>query len=284
MKIGKLVKTYIKPVFHYCDHVDPGELARLMDAKYSKDTLGINYPFCATIENIAPQNVVRYWSQPYVVRGKTVRVCSQWYEPPTAKSRELFRRYLLSKDLADGDELSAVGNPQASSQQSPTAKATMPASKGRYKGNAIGNAQNLFVRNILSNLGHESLSKKDWQNTKSHFLNRCAYCGNESDLVRDHAVPINKAKLGEHRIGNLVPSCKECNDKKGDRDYREYLGADSERIVTIELYMESRNYVPLGDNEQVRMILELAHKEVSALADRYIKIINSLFPDDITPG
>jgi hypothetical protein len=96
----------------------------------------------------------------------------------------------------------------------------------------------------------------------------------------DHAVPINKAKLGEHRIGNLVPSCQECNAKKGDRDYREYLAGDDEKIKTIELYMESRNYVPLGDNEQVRMILELAHKEVSSLANRYVVIINSLFPDN----
>jgi hypothetical protein len=44
--------------------------------------------------------------------------------------------------------------------------------------------------------------------------------------------------------------------------------------------MDSKNYVPLGDNEQVRMILDLAHAGVSALVDRYIVIINSLFPDD----
>ena len=44
--------------------------------------------------------------------------------------------------------------------------------------------------------------------------------------------------------------------------------------------MDSKNYVPLGDNEQVRMILDLAYAEVSALVDRYIVIINSLFPDD----
>ena len=44
--------------------------------------------------------------------------------------------------------------------------------------------------------------------------------------------------------------------------------------------MDSRNYVPLGDNERVRTILDLAYNEVSALADRYIVIINSFFPDD----
>ena len=46
------------------------------------------------------------------------------------------------------------------------------------------------------------------------------------------------------------------------------------------LYENRKNYVPLGDNEQVRMIFQLAYTEVSSLVDRYIVIINSLFPDD----
>jgi 5-methylcytosine-specific restriction endonuclease McrA len=251
-----------------------------MDATYSKKTFGIYFPFCAPVEDIPLQKPVRYWRDIYVVRGKTLRVCSQWYDPPTTRSRELFCQYILSKNIATGEEVSALETLQETSLQSPSANAITLGSKGRYKGNAIGNAQNLFVRNILSNLGYESFSEKDWRDTKSYFLNRCAYCGMGGDLVMDHAVPINKAKLGEHRIGNLVPSCKGCNDKKGDRDYREYLAGDNEKIKTIELYMESRNYVPLGDNEQVRMILELAHKEVSTLANRYVGIINSLFPDN----
>jgi len=136
------------------------------------------------------------------------------------------------------------------------------------------------VRNILSNIGRESFSENDWQETKAYFSNKCAYCGAETELVIDHAVPINKAKLGEHRIGNLVPSCNDCNARKGNRDYSEYLGEEDEKRQMIESYMESKNYVPLGNNEQVRMILDLAYAEVSALVDRYILIINSLFPDD----
>ena len=38
--------------------------------------------------------------------------------------------------------------------------------------------------------------------------------------------------------------------------------SDDEKIKTIESYMDSKNYVPLGDNEQVRMILQLAYTEV----------------------
>lgn len=280
MKIGQLVQACTKKVFRYCDESDHEELARLMDAKYSKDTFGIHFPFCAEVETISPQQSVRYWRALHVVRGKTFRVCSQWYDPPTSKSRELFCRYLLSKGLADNEELSAIDSLPQSLPRSSTAERVKRAARGRYRGNAIGNAQNLFVRNILSNIGHESFNENDWQETKAYFLNKCAYCGGETPLVVDHAVPINKTKLGEHRIGNLVPSCNDCNIRKGNRDYIEYLNGDEEKRQRIESYMDSKNYVPLGNNEQVRMILDLAYAEVSALVDRYIVIINSLFPND----
>jgi hypothetical protein len=48
--------------------------------------------------------------------------------------------------------------------------------------------------------------------------------------------------------------------------------------------MDSRNYVPLEDNEQMKMILNMAHKEISALADRYITIINELFSQNSNAG
>lgn len=278
MKIGQLVKTYVRRVFRYCDEVDHEELVRLMDAMYSKQTFGINYPFCLEVESILPQQSMRYWRDIHIVRGKTLRVCSQWVDFPTSKSRELFHQYLLSKKLVEKEELSGIDSFPQSFPRSATAERPKRASRGRYRGNAIGNAQNLFVRNILSNIGQESFNENDWQETKAYFMNKCAYCGAETDLVVDHAIPINKVKLGEHRIGNLVPSCNDCNAKKGNRDYSEYLNGDHEKKLTIESYMDSKNYVPLGNNEQVRMILDLAYAEVSALVDRYIVIINSLFP------
>jgi 5-methylcytosine-specific restriction endonuclease McrA len=205
-----------------------------------------------------------------LVRGKSVRVTSQWYE----SNRLFFIQYLklkkiqLKPGLEDG-ELTSTAFQEARINN---------RSNSRYRGNAIGNAQNLFIRNILSRLGSESFSEKDWEETKSYFSQRCVYCGAETELLIEHAIPINKEKLGEHRLGNLVPSCKLCNSKKGGTDFREFLGEKIEYIQKIEEYMDSRNYVPLEDNEQMRMILDMAHKEVAALADRYIRIINELFP------
>lgn len=96
-------------------------------------------------------------------------------------------------------------------------------------------------------------------------------------MIIDHAIPINRANLGEHRIGNLVPSCKECNEKKGgNKDFREFLEGDVQKIERILEYMLTNNYVPLGNNKQIKIILELAHKEIVAIAERYITIINSV--------
>ena len=150
-------------------------------------------------------------------------------------------------------------------------------SNNRYKKYPIGNAQNGVIRNILSNIGQESFSESDWNCTKGHFLHRCVYCDEERELIIDHAIPINRANLGEHRIGNLVPSCKECNEKKGgNKDFREFLEGDVQKIERILEYMLTNNYVPLGNNKQIKIILELAHKEIVAIAERYITIINSV--------
>ncbi len=150
----------------------------------------------------------------------------------------------------------------------------------RYRGSAIGNSQNLFIRNILSNLGDESFTESDWNDTKNYYSNRCAYCGTEDEsLVMEHAIPINKLNLGEHRLGNLVPSCKECNSKKHHSNYKDYLVDQPKELAKIQKYMEQKNYFPLesnGNSEAITEILKMAHEEIGQLAQRYIQIINKL--------
>jgi hypothetical protein len=40
--------------------------------------------------------------------------------------------------------------------------------------------------------------------------------------------------------------------------------------------MKNKHYLPLGDNIQIKNVLEQAHKEVAALAERYIALLNNL--------
>ena len=152
----------------------------------------------------------------------------------------------------------------------------------RYRGNPISNAQNLFIRTLLSNMGVESFSEKDWDDTKRYFDGKCAYCGViDIDTVRDHAIPISKYKLGEHRLGNLVPSCRSCNSKKGEQDFIEFCGDDGIAVKRIAEYMISRNYVPITEDKEksdnIRIILHKAHEEIRITAERYIELINDLF-------
>jgi hypothetical protein len=44
--------------------------------------------------------------------------------------------------------------------------------------------------------------------------------------------------------------------------------------------MTKHAYTPIGDNEKLRQIIELAHQDVRQLADRYVAIINTVLHDD----
>jgi 5-methylcytosine-specific restriction endonuclease McrA len=193
-------------------------------------------------------------------------------------------QYLASKGITPELDSSAYERNERQNDMKQPTQPPSSRSNSRYRGNPIGNAQNLFIRNILSSLGRETFNEADWNSTKEYFSHRCAYCGVEAELLIEHAIPINKENLGEHRLGNLVPSCKLCNSNKGGRDFRAFLAENTAAISRIEAYMDSRNYVPLEDNEQMKMILNMAHKEVAALADRYISIINELFSQNSNTG
>jgi 5-methylcytosine-specific restriction endonuclease McrA len=63
---------------------------------------------------------------------------------------------------------------------------------------------------------------------KRYFGGLCAYCGKWPPVDFDHAIPTNQYHLGEHYIGNLIPSCRECNDEKKKRAGR----ANSDRVIS----------------------------------------------------
>ena len=273
MKIGKFVQRHIPAIFDYCETRGPTEFARLQDPRFSKENFDINYPFCRPVAKIGQAETCRFWEKEYSVHGVVVRVTNDWYNPPTSKNLPLFRRYLNERAIAFDDSVDTM--PETGEDATPVITAERKA-RGRYKGNAIGNAQNLLIRNILSRLGDEQFRAAHWEEVISDFGNCCVYCGGEGELVMDHVVPINKQALGEHRLGNLAPACRSCNAKKADQGFREFLENDPARIAAIEAHMAKYGYTPIGDDETLRQIIELAHQDVRQLADRYIAIINAV--------
>lgn len=94
----------------------------------------------------------------------------------------------------------------------------------------------------------------------------------------DHAVPISCDILGEHRLGNLVPACHDCNSANGQKRYDEYLRTTPDlpdpvgRIATDETHTRNHNHAPIIDTlspettEQVQRALQDLREQIGAAA------------------
>lgn len=69
----------------------------------------------------------------------------------------------------------------------------------------------------------------------------CAYCGKPAErLELDHIMP--ESKGGPTRPGNLVLSCRRCNQRKGNRTLDEFLAGDPERLRRIVRRADTISY------------------------------------------
>jgi 5-methylcytosine-specific restriction endonuclease McrA len=58
------------------------------------------------------------------------------------------------------------------------------------------------------------LNHEQWLGILDNFGGKCAYCLGDATSI-DHIVPISRG--GAHDPENIVPACKSCNSKKGNR-------------------------------------------------------------------
>ena len=56
---------------------------------------------------------------------------------------------------------------------------------------------------------------KEWQDLKEKHNNRCAICGEEKPLTKDHIIPLSKG--GNNYITNIQPLCRNCNSRKNNK-------------------------------------------------------------------
>jgi hypothetical protein len=67
-----------------------------------------------------------------------------------------------------------------------------------------------------------NLTNKQWDEIKSAYEMRCAYCGHRFErLTQDHVIPLSKG--GNHTKDNVVPACRPCNSKKRDRPHPPFV-------------------------------------------------------------
>jgi len=134
----------------------------------------------------------------------------------------------------------------------------------------------LVKRGLRELLTRSFITPKEWSIILEFFNNRCAFCGiehsgnNRTGLVPDHLIPA--VKYGELCLGNAVPSCQDCNDKRGDRDWREYLNETnlsnkSKCMRQIDEYRRRYPYRPIKSPAQVLTVEE--YSEYKRLLDTW---------------
>lgn len=288
LKIGEVVRLNLPQIIEHCEQDDPDEIVKLSDKQYCSDVLGLGWAFWRTpteAEQIkAATGHSRYWKDVHQVLDHELRVTSQWY----ARHLAPFLRYLVDKGLTPVGVPATTVEKELNKLASPKVGKKTPPGGSKYRLHAIGNAQNSAVRYTLGNLGQESFTELAWLDVKRWFGHRCCYCSSTRQLVMDHAIPISIAALGEHKLGNLVPACHDCNAAKGKQRYDEYLLSQRDRpdvaarIRTIQEHMAHHSYVPLADTlsaadaEQVRGLLEGMRTQLADAAASTVAAINEL--------
>ena len=155
-----------------------------------------------------------------------------------------------------------------------------------------GDAANTYVRMILSDVGRLAggLSEAEWDHTREYFDGRCAYTGRElgpEDVVREHAVPINRTQCGVHAYGNVLPSSMEANAKKGGMHYVEFMKTvvkDVGRLRKIERFVAETGYgeriAAFGD---LRKYCDLQYRQILSLAEANQAYLRTFVEDEV-PG
>lgn len=118
---------------------------------------------------------------------------------------------------------------------------------------------------------------------------QCAYCDKLAETW-DHirAVVKNNEFSGHgHQISNLIPCCKDCNSKKGNKDWDTFLQQknlySAERVSKINKYIsqDSSNLIEILNNnckselleltaikEQVFQLLKLGDEKAKSIRDK----------------
>ncbi len=116
----------------------------------------------------------------------------------------------------------------------------------------------------------------------------CAYCGGAAETWDHvHATVLKTRFSGHgHRVGNLLPCCKLCNSKKGNKDWQTFLKQlnipeelRAERVKRIAQYLgkyEVLDTIPEQTPEYEELLqLRLRVLEIFKKADELAEIIRS---------
>lgn len=168
--------------------------------------------------------------------------------------------------------------------------------------NTPSDAANTAVRAFLTSVGEHYLgksfntgsgkAKSIWEQIRNDFDNSCAYCGSQTKLQIEHLVMFNRAEYGLHHPGNIVPVCKECNERMKDSD-KNFVSWDVQLAAkcgsdTNELFLTRKSkildhisnyeYPKLTEQERhaIRVIAESLYENIKSESEKSLSMYRKL--------
>jgi hypothetical protein len=96
LKVGQLAKSVLKPMLANGAATEE-EIALMQQADYSKRVFGLNFPLLAHSDNFDRS---RYYVQPFLIRGSSYVLCSQWFETPSNNDRPFLLKWIADHSHA----------------------------------------------------------------------------------------------------------------------------------------------------------------------------------------
>ena len=88
--------------------------------------------------------------------------------------------------------------------------------RGRYAANPERQSAIVSLRRARKLGAIGAITSDQWASIKAAYVWRCAYCGKKpATLTQDHVIPLSLG--GSHTPANIVPACRSCNSRKGNR-------------------------------------------------------------------
>jgi hypothetical protein len=105
----------------------------------------------------------------------------------------------------------------------------------------------------------------------------CVYCGADAETWDHlHALVESKRFSGYgHTLGNLVPACKSCNSRKGNKRWRESLetiGASSEHMSALEKYALRQGAFSLSEQE-MRVLVPAPFRRLDTIKEEILSLM-----------
>jgi 5-methylcytosine-specific restriction endonuclease McrA len=148
-----------------------------------------------------------------ITEGDFIKAGKEWLE--NDRLRKLDRHRKNNEEFYDS-------NPNYMRKYREEHSVGINKSKKKYKRTEKGKANNQRYkakRRSREKSSPNTLTFSEWLAILRKYNYKCAYCGvafSDKNLPeRDHVIPVSKG--GDNTKGNIVPSCRLCNAKKGGR-------------------------------------------------------------------